>query len=171
MRFKKGSIEAKEYMAKIRAQKKNNNKSNNADIKKLRQLSGKLLGQSNKKKGKGILSDVISNAKNYAINEGEKYIKDKGAELVNKGVDMAVKKIRGKGLLSDIGKNVFRTGLNIVPMPGVVKQIAQPVGEMLIDRVAGGSMNNKLVGNKTMVKNNMAKGGALRPMGGALLAM
>lgn len=144
----------KEFMAYVRSQKKNNN------------------GNMTKKKGKGILSDIGKNVKNYAFNEGEKFIKKKASDLVDKGVNMAVKKIRGKGILSDIGKTVFKTGLDVVPMPNIARKLVEPVGELVIDKtLKGKGMNNKLVSKKTVVKNNMAKGGALRPLGGALLPM
>jgi len=144
----------KEFMAYVRSQKKNNN------------------GNMTKKKGKGILSDIGKNVKNFAIDEGEKLIKKKASDLVDKGVNMAVKKIRGKGIFSDIGKTVFKTGLDIVPIPNLARKIVEPVGELVIDKtLRGKGMTNKLVSKKTVVKNNMAKGGALKPLGGALLPM
>lgn len=147
----------KEFMAYVRSQKNKNTQ----------------------KKGKGLMNDLLKGVKNLAINEGEKLIRDKGNELLNKGIDLAVKKVKGgrvkgKGLLKDISKTVLKTGLNLIPMPNLVRDIGSNVGEMLIDKVSGGNINNNnmLIGKKSvMVKKNMA-GGALRgvSLGGALLA-
>ena len=130
------------------------------------------------KKGKGLMGDLLKGVKNLAINEGEKLIRDKGNELLNKGIDLAVQKVKGgrvkgKGLLKDISKGVLKTGLNFVPIPNMSRQILGSIGDTIIDKVSGGNINNKdmLIGKKSvMVKKNMA-GGALRPLGGALLAM
>jgi hypothetical protein len=165
----------KEFMAYVRSMKnKNKSMSNMNDMKK------------NKKSGKGLVNDLFNEAKNYAVNKGEELLKQKGAELLDKGINMAVKKIKGgkmkgKGLLSDIGKTVFKTGMNVIPMPEVVRDIGSNVGELLIDKIGGGlndTKKNLLVGkDKTILINkNMAqKGGALKVMGlskgGALKVM
>lgn len=143
-----------EFMAYVRAQKGKNN----SNVKKTKT-----------KKGKGIMSDVLSNIKDVAIKEGEKVIKEKGNELLNKGVDTLVKKIRGKGLLKDIGKTVFKGAMSAAPIPGIVRDVGTNVGELLIDKI-GGSLNDKLVvtkGKTLMVKKNMnsKSGAALKPMG------
>jgi hypothetical protein len=138
-----------EFMAYVRSQKGKNNNENKP--KKM-------------KKGKGIMSDIFGVVKNAAINEGEKIIKEKGAELLNKGVDAAVKKIRGKGLLKDIGKSVIKGALSVAPIP----QIGRDIGNVVVDGVLGSGLDNTLVSNnKTSMKKR--NGGSLRPIGGGAL--
>ena len=124
------------------------------------------------KKGKGIMSDIFGAVKNIAINEGEKLVKEKGAELLNKGVEAAVKKIRGKGLLKDIGKTVLKGALSVAPIP----QLGRDLGNIVVDNVIGSGLNNNdnnlLIskGKTVMVKKKY--GGALKGLsGGALRGM
>jgi len=148
-----------EFMAYVRSQKGKKTNDNMTIDKPKRKM----------KKGKGIMSDIFGVVKNAAINEGEKLIKEKGAELLNKGVDAAVKKIRGKGLLKDIGKTVLKGALSVAPIP----QIGRDIGNVVVDGVLGSG----LLDNKNMISNNkttMKKkyGGALRGLsGGALRGM
>jgi hypothetical protein len=143
-----------EFMAYVRSQKGKNNNENKP--KKM-------------KKGKGIMSDIFGVVKNAAINEGEKLIKEKGAELLNKGVDAAVKKIRGKGLLKNIGKTVLKGALSVAPIP----QIGRDIGNVVVDGVLGSGLldnTNMISNNKTTMKKKY--GGALRGLsGGALRGM
>jgi len=164
-KYPKGSDEMKMYM------------------KNLREMRGKN-PKPKKIKGSGIMSDLFGSLKNVAINEGQKFVKEKGAELLNKGLNMAVEKVaekvkgkgmkksksmKGKGFLGDIGKSVFKSALNVIPMPGIVRDVAGNVGEMLINKTGAGMNNNMedsiMVGkDKTVMKK---RGGALR-IGGAL---
>ena len=155
----------KEFMAYVRSMK---NKNNNMNVEK----------KNKKMKGKGVMSDILSNVKDYAVEKGKEMVKEKGKELLDKGVEMVIKKVRGgklkkgKGILGDIGKTVFKSALDMAPLPGVVKNIGSNVGELLIDKIGGGindTKNNMIIGkDKTiLVKKNMASksGGALKVLG------
>ena len=64
----------------------------------------------------------------------------------------------GKGLIKDLGKKAFNVGMNMVPMPGLVRDVGQAVGNVVIDKV----------GEKYglgMKKKRGMKGGALRMAG------
>jgi hypothetical protein len=160
-KYPKGSIEMKEYM------------------KKLREMRGKNPKKMKVMKGEGIMSDLFDGLKNVAVKEGKKLVKEKGTELLNKGIDLAVKKVAGKGMkrsksmkgagfLSDLGKTVFKSALNVMPIPGIARDVAGTIGDNIIDKIDGKGMNMKdsiIVGNqKTILKK---RGGALRH-GGAL---
>lgn len=160
----------KEFMAYVRSMKNKNKSMSNMNDMEMKNM------KKNKKSGKGLLGDLLNEGKNYAMNKGEELLKEKGKELVDKAINMAVKKVRGgkmkgKGLLSDISKSVFKTGMNVIPMPGIVRDIGSNVGELLIDKIGGGlndTKKNLLVSkDKTILINkNMAqKGGALKIMG------
>lgn len=149
-----------EFMAYVRSQK-GKKTNDNMNMEKPKRKT---------KKGKGIMSDIFGAVKNIAINEGEKLVKEKGTELLNKGIETAVKKIRGKGILKDIGKTVFKGALSLAPIP----QIGKDLGNIVVDNVIGSGLNNNdnnlLVskGKTVMVKKNM-KGGSLRNLSGSAL--
>ena len=149
-----------EFMAYVRSQK-GKKTNDNMNMEKPKRKT---------KKGKGIMSDIFGAVKNIAINEGEKLVKEKGTELLNKGVEAAVKKIRGKSILRDIGKTVFKGALSVAPIP----QLGRDIGNVVVDSVLGGSLSNKdnnlmiSKGKTVMVKKNM-KGGALRGLSGGAL--
>ena len=143
----------KEFMAYVRSQKGKKTNDNMKMEKPKRKT----------KKGKGIMSDIFGVVKNAAINEGEKLIKEKGAELLNKGVEAAVKKIRGKSIFRDIGKTVFKGALSVAPIP----QLGRDIGNVVVDSVLGSGL---ISGNKTSMKKKY--GGALKGLsGGALRGM
>lgn len=148
-KYPKGSQEMRDYMASIRAMK------------------GKSDKPRKNKKGKGLMSDLLGSVKNMAINEGEKLIKEKAGELVNKGVDTIIKKVRGKGLMKDIAKTVFKGAINMVPMPGIARDIGTNVGELLIEKI-GGNLNNNMMVSTDMTVMKRKRGGALKVMGKAL---
>jgi len=139
-----------EFMAYVRSQKGKNNNENMTIDKPKRKT----------KKGKGIMSDIFGAVKNIAINEGEKLVKEKGAELLNKGVDAAVKKIRGKSIFRDIGKTVLKGALSIAPIP----QLGRDIGNVVVDSVLGSGL---ISNNKTSMKRKY--GGALKGLGGGAL--
>jgi len=134
-RFAKGSQQAKDYMASLRAKR-----------------------TGTRKKGKGLMSDLYNKGKDYLIEQGKEQlinVIDKGADIVKEKLK---KKIRGNGILGDVARYGLNAGLDILPVPGLARNVGKLVGNELINKTGLGI-------KKVRVRKNKTFGGALLPAG------
>lgn len=147
-----------------------------AYVRSLKGKSDKPKKEKKTKVGKGLMSDLLSSVKNMAINEGEKLLKEKTTELIDKGLNKlkgkGVKKtMKAKGLLGDIAKGILKTGLDMAPIPGIVKNIGSNVGELLIEKVGGNLNPSIMVSKDSTIMKKKKSGKALKVLGGKALKM
>jgi hypothetical protein len=134
-KYPKGSQEMKDYMASIRAKKGN-------------------------KKGKGIVSDLYQKGKDILIEEGKNQL----TNIVDKGADIIKRKIRGKGILGNIGRAVSGTLIDALPGPNIIKTGLKYGTNKLIDQTGMGlKIKNK--NNKISNSNKKIIGTGLYPSG------
>lgn len=129
----KGSQEMKDYMASIRAKR-------------------------GMKKGKGMVSDILNKGKNMLVEEGKNQL----INVIDKGADVIKKKVRGKGIIGDIGRTVSSTLIDQLPAPDILKKGLKYGANKLIDKTGAGVKN---VNKKVKVNNKIVKGKGLAPAG------
>lgn len=96
---------------------------------------------------------VINKGKDYLINQ----LENQGKKVLDKGIDMVKTKLgrkSGKGFIGDIGKKIFRVGLDLAPAPKIVRDVGGIIGDAVIDKTGLG-----------MRRRRNKKGGALMPAG------
>lgn len=132
--LKKGTQEMRDYMASLRAKRTGN------------------------RKGKGLMSDLIEKGKDYLIEKGKEQllnVVDRGADIVKEKLK---RKIRGNGLIGDVARYGLNAGLDILPVPGLARNVGKLVGNELINKTGLGM-------KKVRVRKNKTLGGALLPAG------
>lgn len=133
-KYAKGSKEASDYMEKLRNMRKF-------------------------KSGKGIGSDIINRGKELLIETGKNQLSD----IIDKGAVVLKKKIKGEGILGNIGKSLSNTLIDNLPAPNIVKNVAKYGTNELINQTGLGMIQNN--NKKIKLNNKKIKGGALVPSG------
>jgi len=112
------------------------------------------------KKGKGMMKDLYEKGKDILIEEGRNQL----SNVVDKGADIIKRKIRGKGLLGNIGRAVSGTLIDALPGPNIIKTGLKYGTNKLIDQTG---MGLKIKNSNKKIKNSNKKivGGALYPSG------
>ena len=134
--LKKGTQEMKDYMASLRAKR------------------------TGTRKGKGMMSDLYNKGKDYLIEKGKEQllnIVDRGADIVKEKLK---RKIKGNGVIGDVFKYGLNAGLDVLPVPGLARNVGKLVGNELINKSGLGMKKVRVRKNKTMVASGLMPAGA-----------
>ncbi len=111
-------------------------------------------------KGKGMVSDMLNKGKDMLVEEGRTQL----VNAIDKGSDIIKRKIKGKGILGDIGRSVSSTLIDKLPGPEIIKKGLKYGTNMAIDK-SGMGIKIKSSNKKITSSNKIIKGGALMPSG------
>ena len=119
--------------------------------------------------GKGLIDTLktgIKKGAKYAIDIAKTKGKEKMNELIDKGAETLTqsleggkmkKKMKGKGIIGDVLKYGKSAALNVVPLPGIIKDVANYAGDKVIEQSGLGFKKKKM--------NKNQSGAALYPSG------
>lgn len=96
----------------------------------------------NKQRGSGLVSDTIQLVKN----KGKELLKNEANKLIDEGVNILKKKVglrNGQGIIGDVLRYGKRSALDLVPIPGIVRDIGNVVGDELIKKTGLGMKKTK----------------------------
>jgi hypothetical protein len=126
----------------------------------MKSLRDKRTGNRTSKKGKGIMKDLYNKGKDYLIEQGKQQllnVVEKGADVLKEKVK---RKIRGEGIFGDVARYGLNAGLDVIPIPGIARDVGKLVGNELIKKTGLG-MSEK----KVRVRKNKTLGNGLMPAG------